>query len=273
MPTPANLRMNPWPGARWGPEDKPVLLLDGTVHRVRRLGAPLSGEAAYAVGIDDASLRSICRHLDVRSLSLYEMRVADLEPLTQLADLRGLAIRWNTKLSDIAPLERLGRLEELVLEHVPRVFDLSPLGSLRRLRFLDFSGGTWARNRVSTLLPLAELPALEELVLTNLSVERDGLRPLAGCRRLRSLTLSNQFPTDDYAFLSVRLPDTACELFAPFLVLTTPIDGKDVMVTGKGKPFLDQARDRERLERYVAAFKALRDRHAKTVPVGGGHAE
>lgn len=265
--------MNPFPGARWGPEDKPVLLVDGVVHRVRQISGPLSGEAAYAVGIDAISLQTICRYLDVRSLSLYEMRVADLEPLAQLAELRGLAIRWNTKATDITPLKRLGRLEELVLEHVPRASDLSPIGSLQSLRFLDFSGGTWTRNRARTLAPLADLPALEELVLTNLSVERDGLRPLAGCRSLRSLTLSNQFPTEDYAFLSVRLPNTSCELFAPFMVLATPIAGKDVMVTGRGKPFLNQSRDRKRLERHVAAFEALQDKHAGTDPGDGGRAE
>jgi hypothetical protein len=35
-----------------------------------------------------------------------------------------------------------------------------------------------------------------------------------------------------------------------------------VMVTGKGKPFLNQSRDQARLERYVAAFRDLHNGHA-----------
>src|SRR6185503_7972787 len=98
-----------------------------------------------------------------------------------LTGLRELAIQWNTKVSNVTPLEKLLRLEALILENVPRVEDLSPLRVLQRLRFLDFSGGIWSRNKAATLEPLAALPVLAELMLTNLAVRRDGLRPLAGC--------------------------------------------------------------------------------------------
>ena len=233
------------------------------MHRIRALTGPVSGEAAYAVGVDQQSLGALCQHLVVRWLYFYEMKVVDLSPLARLGGLRELAIRWNTKVSDLAPLGQLTGLEALMLEDVPRVADLAPLVALRNLHVLDFSGGTWTKNRVTTLAPLADLPALAELTLSNLAVGQDGLLPLAGCRALRSLTLSNQFATEDYAFLSVRLPGTACSMFAPFVSLASPINGKDVMVVGKGKPFLCQSKDRQRLERYMSAFKALQSKHAK----------
>jgi hypothetical protein len=261
MPTPERLKPNPWRDVRWTAADKPVLILDGAVHRIREITNAVSGEAAYAVGVDQKTLAHLCQHLDVRCVSFYEMRAADLSPLTRLTRLRELAIRWNTKVTDIAPLQQLTELEALVLEHVPRVGDLALVRALRRLRMLEFSGGIWSKNRVSTLAPLADLPLLAELTLTNLAVGTDGLRPLAGCHELRSLTLSNQFPTEDYAFLSVKLPNAHCQMFAPFVKLSRPIGSNDVMIVGKGKPLLCSAQDQERLARYVSEFKALQKKH------------
>ncbi|MGH7468866.1 MAG: leucine-rich repeat domain-containing protein [Longimicrobiales bacterium] len=183
----------------------------------------------------------------------------DLAPLQQLGGIEHLAIRWNTKLKDLSPLARLSNLETLILEDVPKVEDLAPLAHLQKLLALDFSGGIWNKNRARSLLPFAGLPRLQELRLYNLRVDSDGLRPLAGCKTLQSLSVSNQFPTEDYAFRAAALPSTHCGMFAPFVHIATPIDGKDVMVVGKGKPFLNSTTDHVRLTEYVRQFEALRE--------------
>jgi hypothetical protein len=253
MGLPRELVGNPWPDVRWGGVDKPIVLLDGALHRLSEITGHLAGRAAYVVGIRQKHFEALCARLDVQAIQFYEMRVDDLGALARIDSLRHLAIRWNTKLVDIAPLRPL-TLTTLILEDTPHVRDLAPLSALAGLRHVEFCGGVWNRNTAASLAPLATLPRLEDLALTNLKVESHGLRPLARCRALQHLRVSNQFPTEEYAYLSAKLPHTECHLFAPYLKLQHPIDDKDVMVVGRRKPLLNSRKDAERLARYELAF-------------------
>lgn len=254
------LKKNPWPDVAWGPEDKPVVLVDGKVHRLSQVSAPIDGRVAYAVGVNEKLFPNLCAQIRVEFLHCYELRVADVSALAEMQILRGLAIRWNTKLADLSPLCRLVNLEQLALEDTPKAHDLAPLANLVKLKSLEFSGGIWNKNQADSLEPIARLPKLEDLTLLNLKVVADGLRPLALCPVLKHLEVSNQFKTEDYAYLSVRLPETKCDWFAPCQQLTKPIGDKDVMVTGARKPMLNSVADAERLQRYENTFRKLQER-------------
>ena len=239
--------------------ERPIAVVDGVVHSVKDLREPITGEGAWVGGVNHKTFPHLCRFLRVEHLVFYEMRVPDLEPLLQLPDLRELKIEWNTKVTDIAPLAELRGLRVLELMDVPKVRDLSPVSELRDLVAFSFAGGIWNKNRAATLEPLAALPRLEELVLNSLKVESDGLRPLARCRALKRLELSNQFETADYAYLSVHLPDTECTMFAPWVDVGKS-DLGDVMVVGKRKPFLNSETDGARIKKYERAFAKLQDK-------------
>jgi hypothetical protein len=242
---------------KWNENDRPVLVADGSIHRIRELDSIVEADRAYVVGVDQRHFGRVCRALRTRAVMFYEMRVDDLSLLDTLGDLTMLAIEWNTKVASLSPLGDLAALERLSLSNTRKATDLSPIGRLDRLRALDFSGGMWTKNTADTLDPIGRLGALEELRLTNLGVLDGGLRPLAKCRALRRLVLSNQFDTADYAYLSVALPDTQCEHFAPYIQLGQRLRGKDVMVVGSRKPFLDSTRDAARLQRHADDFRRL----------------
>jgi hypothetical protein len=117
------------------------------------------------------------------------------------------------------------------------------------------------------------LPKLEELALTNLRVESGGLRPLAKCRSLKTLVLSNQFDTEDYAYLSVALPQVQCRSFAPW-VRVNHSNGNDTMITGRRKPFLNSKTEASKVAAYEEAFKRLQRQFASNpalqrTPAGG----
>jgi hypothetical protein len=246
---------------RWDPADKPVLVANGRSYPIATLAEPVATDLAYVVGIRDRELLTLARWLRASAVHFYEMRVTDLAPLAGIDGLAHLAIEWNTKVHDLSPIGAFTALETLVLLATPKVRSLVPLETLARLRAFECSGGIWTRNDVDSLEPLSGLP-LEDVRLTHLHVAVEGLRPLAQVKTLRRLRLSNQFPTEDYAYLSVHLPDAACDRFAPFMPLDPPLDGKDVMVTGSRKPFLSSQADRAQLRRYVDAFEALRRQYA-----------
>ena len=245
-----------WPDLEWDAADRPLIIANGAVHRIEDLTAPLEVRAAYVVGVNQRSFERLTQFLRSTEVSFYEMRVADVSGLERIGPLRHLSIRWNTKLEALSSLACLDGLETLVLEDVPKVNDLAPLTALRQLRGLSYSGGLWNKNRAQSLAPLAELPRLTELHLTNLIVKDGGLRPLVACGALRRLVVSNQFDTSDYALLSVRLPNVQCDMFAPYVPAVLPT-GEDIMVVGKRKPFLRSSQDAARLERYIVQWDAM----------------
>ncbi len=256
-------------GVRWGPGDKPVLVADGRLYRVTDLDCPVSAGTAYVVGVNQASFELLARFLRSEIIHFYEMRVADLAALTSFTGLRQLALCWNTKLEDISVLAAIEHLEVLVLSDTPKVHDLAPLAQCSLLSALEFSGGIQSKNYAESLTPLAQMPSLEDLVLANLKVETGGLRPLADCKRLRNLWVSNQFPTEDYAFLSVKLPNVQCNMFQPFVPLSQPVGGKDAMIVGKGRGFLNSREDAVKIEKYKLKFAELQSRFATDAFKGG----
>lgn len=248
--------------AKWRQDDRPVLVAGGQVYGVRDLDSVVEATEAYAVGVNQHDFERLVRYLRTSALTFYEMRVERLSSLARLGALTMLAIEWNTKLTSLEPVGELSGLEILSIVDAPKARDLTPIARLARLCALDFSGGIWTKNTVNSREPIGQLGALEELRLTNLRVLDGGLRPLSGCRALRRLDVSNQFETADYAYLSVALPDTECDHFAPYVPLQGPIGGKDVMVVGSRKPFLVASKDAARIQRYVDEFRKLQEQAA-----------
>ena len=114
----------------------------------------------------------------------------------------------------ITLIAKIKCLKGLVLEDTPKISDLSPLSQCIKLESFEFSGGMWKSNKTESLEPISGLPKLSSLRLLNLSVS-SGLKSLASLTSLRELELSNQFPTEEYAYLSVKLDGVHCEYFAP----------------------------------------------------------
>jgi len=239
-------------------QDGPVIIADGEVYRLTDLQSPIQATRARVVGLRAAHMERLGALLRPKALALYDMQVEDLSPLQRLEGLEWLSLTWNTKATSLEPVGDMRGLTRLSISDMPKVRDLEPIRALSGLVALNYSGGIWNRATAATLEPLAGLPALEELVLTNIKVLEGGLRPLARCERLRTLELSNQFETADYAYLSVALPEAVCQHFAPYVPLEVKGLKADVMVVGRRKPFLDSTRDADRLARYVIEFERLR---------------
>ncbi len=162
--------------------------------------------------------------VSARVMHFYEMRVADISSLEKNNKLRELAIHWNSRLEDISPIAHIKELKGLVLEDTPKVHDLTPFSRCVTLESLEFSGGMWKKNKASSLETFSRLPALKSVRLLNLAIGSNGLKPLANLSSLAELELSNQFPTEDYAYLAVKLDGVKCEYFSPYVELPNPID-------------------------------------------------
>lgn len=240
---------------------RPVVVLDGIAQALSSMDEPESADIAYFVGVNQKSFEKAMTLVEARVMHFYEMRVADLTSLKKNTELRELAIHWNTQLEDIAPIAGIKGLQSLVLEDTPKISDLSPLSQCIELESFEYSGGMWKKNKTESLEPISELPKLSNLRLLNLYVT-GGLKSLASLPSLRELELSNQFPTEEYAYLSVMLDRVNCDYFVPYIELPNPIEDKNVMVIGKRKPFLNKQADAVKLAKYVEQFNGFRRKYA-----------
>src|SRR5512138_3007016 len=82
----------------WSVSDKPIVIVDGALHRIRSLTRPLRGHAAYVVGAGDRDVEKLSTLLGVEYLHFYELRAAELSPLGAIQGLRNLKVHWDTKL-------------------------------------------------------------------------------------------------------------------------------------------------------------------------------
>jgi hypothetical protein len=230
----------------------------GRTKHLERLGEFKGLEALWAGEINAAQFEQIVSAVDPEYLMLNGVRAEDLSSLARLRRLQALEIIWDTKVSDMSFLTQMTGLRLLGISHCPKVHDLSPIAALRNLEILDLSGGMWSVFKPETLQPLAGLDNLWGLSMTNIRVGDQSLEPVAHLTGLRKLELSNQFPTREYARLSVVLPDTECTHFAPYFEVFFG-RGETVMVTGKGKPVLELPMDQAKLDKYVAQFHAMQE--------------
>jgi len=240
-----------------GESTPPVVAIDGRIAPLSGMRAPVSGAFGCAYGIaTPEQFEQACDLLRVDSLYFRDLRVADISALASVAGLRQLAIYFAPKVDSVSAVAELANLEVLALWETPAIETFGPLGQATGLRALQVSGGLNKPTRLHDLTFLSALDALTELRMHNIRVGEGGLRPIASCQSLETLSLSNQFPMEDYAFLSVRMPHTHCDLFAPYTRLNQALaDGRDVMVTGARKPFLNSTTQGGQLGRYVSEFQ------------------
>jgi hypothetical protein len=232
----------------------------GRSRSLERLADFAALEALWIGEVSEAQLERILPCIDPLYLHISGMRVADLEPLARFQRLQGLEIERNARVSDLSFVESLRGLRLLALVGCNQVRDIRPVGALTNLEILDLAGGMWGTFSPTTLDPIRQLRKLRGLSLKSIRVGDQSLEPVAAIPQLEHLELSNQFPTVEFARLSVALPHLSCPLLGPYVEFPWWDGGTRIMVTGKGKPILSLPKDRARLERYVRQFREHQER-------------
>jgi hypothetical protein len=245
----------PFPEVKWNAADKPVIIVDGIKFPRVSLSRETHGELAYGVGLKDADIETIGKHLRVSALSLYEVRASSLAPLGKIATLRKLSVVWARKLESLSFLADCGRLETLILSDVGMIKSVEPVSRLDHLTHLEISGGIIAVAKFESLRPIADCKSLSSLSLSNIRVADDDLQFVTAIPNLKELDVSNQWPTEQYALLAKKLKGITCDHLKPWKKFEQSIHGKDVMVVGRGKPFLNSVNDTARIRNYEEQFR------------------
>ncbi|MFF3023977.1 leucine-rich repeat domain-containing protein [Gottfriedia sp. NPDC057948] len=239
------------------------LVIRGKTKNLDRLKLFTKLEKLWIYTVNQKEFEVILNVVDPKLLYLYEMRVEDLSLISTLKKLEILSLTWNTKAQSLWDVTKNTLLKSLFIEDFSKLNNISSLNNNLKLEYLNLSGGMWNSLNLDNLKDLSNLSNLKYLGLSNIKTKDESLEPIGYLKNLQELDISNQFPTEEYARLSVLLPNTKCDYFKPYIVLSDPIDDKDLMVIGKRKPFFNSKVDAKKLQKYKDQFEDLQIKYRK----------
>ncbi|UPO90161.1 leucine-rich repeat domain-containing protein [Niallia sp. Man26] len=241
------------------------IALKGNTQHLEYLSNFAEIEIVWIYSVNQKEFDLIINSINPKTLYIYEMRVEDLSSIERLKDLEQLYLCWNPKANKLWDMSKNPNLKHLSIEDFKRLNHIDQLESCYLLQELNLAGGIWTTLNIDTLEPIKQLQNLKVLGLSNLKVKDNSLEPISHLKGLMELNLSNQFSTEEFAMLSVKLPKTKCEYFHPYVKLKdVPTDEKDIMVIGKRKPFLNSTKDIKKLQKYEKQFKEFQKKYLIT---------
>lgn len=166
-----------------------------------------------AYSVNQECLEEIAELPRLEMLYVDGMSAVDPSCLARCRSLRHLVIKAGTKVESMSWLSQLPPLQSLLLENFKRVTDFSAVAAQSGLKALGIEGSIWTTQRITSFWPLAQLPALEALFLTNCRPAEGGLEPLHRLRRLRYLEIAAFYPDEAFLALRAALPDLECRWF------------------------------------------------------------
>lgn len=215
-------------------------------------------------GLNQGALEALCRN--ARQLTAIHFwkcpRLEDLSPLEDMPQLKYVAFYWNQRATRLWDFYKTPALRGLCFEDFTRLGSLDDLARATMLDELDFGNKIWAKFQLPTLEPLAGLIGLRSLSFNARSIGDGRIEPLGQLTALMEFNTSKKlFSTEQLAWLRARLPQVKSGILKPYTRLSQSltIKGKklDVLVNGKGKPFLSSEIDSTKLARYVDEFEAM----------------
>lgn len=206
-----------------------------------------------------------CAMPNLEGLYIKWSAITSLVPIVGLKRLAHLHLGGAPSATHIEAVAQLPALVSLDITNVRAAGDLRFLQGLPKLRELWVGGDSNSLKplMIASLEPLTALRELELLTLTTVRLADGSLAPLAELPRLTHLGLANTFPMEEYARLAGQRPDIQCDRFEPSYGPNESLRCKSCgeyslfALTGKGKPWLCQHCDAERLALHNAGFLAL----------------
>lgn len=189
--------------------------------------------------------------------------IKKLDSISSLDTLKFLHLGGSSSVESLAPLSGMRQLEWLQINNPTKAFDLEPLSTLSGLAGLGFTGLEGKKHHVPSLRPLESLTALRWLHLGAVHVADGSLKPLAFLKKLEWLGLGNFFPTEEFASLSIDLPNTYCDWLAPYATYHRSVfpcrkckANWKVMTSGRSGQLLCPTCDNVKLAKHIIRFRS-----------------
>jgi hypothetical protein len=186
------------------PRDARFVRIEGQARDLARLAELPHLETLVLWRANAKAMGIVSRLSGLRTLDLHESRIATLDGLEALPELKVFVFAGASSLRETSSLERIASLRAVWMD-VSGLRSLDWASRLTQLRSLFVTGGL---TTMPTLAPLAGLEGLRHLVVGHLRVKDRSLRPLHGLQGLRTLEVPDRFPLEEMAALAAALPNT-----------------------------------------------------------------
>jgi hypothetical protein len=150
----------------------------------------------------------------LHALSIKWSSIKSISSVTHCKSLTALDIGSSPSMKGLELLAQLPRLRSLCVENVKEAQSLSFAANLAGLEEFGASGSMWTDLKIDSLWPLEDMQNLELLWLTGVKVSRDGLLPLHGLRKLKTLHCAYTFRASEFSALRSAVP--SLEFGSPF---------------------------------------------------------
>lgn len=178
--------------------------------------------------------------------------INDFSKLSEITNLEYFVGLWNNKARKLWKMESNLKLKGVSLSSFSKVDSLGDFKN-STIEELDFSGNRATLEKVSlkNMNSLRTIPNLKSLTMSGVKFPEDAVKQLAKLKNLEELNLdSNSFQTEEYAYLSVKLPKVKGNNLGPYWELRN----NEVIIVGKRKPILNKEKDSTRIEKYVEQY-------------------
>ena len=147
----------------------------------------------------------------LKRLRVTFFRASDIEFIGDLDNLEEVVLEYVSGFSDLSPLKKLTKLKSLHFENLRKVSNFDGLEGIFSLKYLHINGTLDWKQPIDNFAFLKGLPNLEVFSLGFSVVSKakfPALLPLLALKNLKRMAIvSNSFPTNEYAFLQVALPE------------------------------------------------------------------
>ncbi|NDV68303.1 leucine-rich repeat domain-containing protein [Dysgonomonas sp. 25] len=155
-------------------------------------------------------VQAIRKLTNIKRLRVTLFRATDVDFIGDLPNLEELILEYVSGFSDLTPLSKLTKLKSIHFENLRRVSNFDGLRGLNNLRYLHIDGTLDWNQPIENFDFLSGLPNLEVFSLgwiTNKSAY-PAFTSILKLKNLKKINIiRNTFPTEEFAFLEVALPN------------------------------------------------------------------
>jgi hypothetical protein len=221
-----------------------------------------SGNEAVVSGLNQERFAHFCAHF-ANAYKIVQLvhcnLIRDFTPLTQLDRVQYIIIDWVQKADRLWDMSGNASLLGLCLEDINRLASLDGIASAPKLRELSVLQDVDAKLYLDTLEPLSECPCLEKISIRIEGIRDGSAWPITRMKALKKAGFSaGLLETEQFAMLAARLKEVELQFREPYIVFDNN-DKKNVLVVGKGKPWL--TRNSPKLKLYEDEWNAFIEKY------------
>lgn len=202
----------------------------------------------------------------IRQLNFFKNKlVEDFSALSCLTEIQSIKFFHNQRATKLWDMTSNHRLTALAFDDFSRLHSLEGIQTAPNLKHLYFGDRIWCTSTLTDLLPLAGTK-LNSFRFWGKKIENDDIAIYTKMPELQFLDFrTNLYTTEQLAQIAASCPGLSGYALSPYVKFDGILHGqKDVLVCGKGKPFLYSKTDAKKMEAYAEKFYSLVEKYKQS---------